>query len=172
MLLYQSVSVSQELLTFHPLMFHLSACSVAAQNWKTKSLQNCFTMYLNFLISDWKFSYVTRFIANSIPLLTRLPLRCAWTRSSCWVMASLSSRARLPVRHVSGIRPHTQHEKAHVRSLPQAAPLPGMAPGIFQHPLSPWAQHPASSPGGSSAAVLPASLLTKSWIWWGKNCRF
>lgn len=175
--LHQSVSVSQEPLTFHPLVFHLSGCSLLLHTTGESSPSEWLYYRPEFLDFWLKLHCVTRFIANSKfhPLSARLPLRRAWTCSSCWITALLSSQARLP-RHVSGVWPHTQHHRARPTRLPRPALLSeGFAvPPQALGPGRPWLRRPRPArrhltPQAPATGAAAASLPTESWLWWGKE---
>lgn len=114
----------------------------AAHNWKKKKNPSKWLYYGSEFLDFWLEASVRHSFHSSLhPLSGRLPLRRAWTRSSCWVRALLSSQARLP-QHVSGLWPHTQHQRARLTLLLQPALLPGVARGVFSIPQAPRAGRP------------------------------
>lgn len=135
---YQSASVSKEPLTVRPLVFHLSGCSAAAHKWKKPIPSRL--LYYGFEFLDFWLEVLVRhsFHCQFHPPINEAPaplcLNALQLLSHGPAQLSGSSP---PGRHASGVRPHTQHETAHVTRLLQAALLPGVAGEFFSAPLEP-----------------------------------
>lgn len=99
----------------------------------------------------------------------RLPLCCAWTRSSCWVTALLSSQARLPPAGTRLGSDHTHNtRKLMLRACSKQPRCQVWPEGFFGTPWAPQAREAMAGkepPCPSAAPPAPAKQCCLPVCW-------